>query len=527
MLISVTLRATLVVAVSAALGGCAVMTDTRTPAVEVYGEVRTAPILPINRTVTSFNEGLRCMDGQLATYGVGASLIVEDLNDRTQKVSAGTTDMFISAMSQMTRRSQAIRTVAFSDDTKNLTTFMSRAGSKEAFQLENIPTYAIRGSITQFDDNLAKKTVDGGVTLGIGQKSFLGMGASKSSSINMVALDLAAVRAKDFSLVAGVNSRNSAAILQEGWGVDGEASYKKLGVNFMTSLSKSDGKTIALRNLVELSAIELMGKLNKVPYWKCLGVSSNQPDVIAEIEDWHQAMSAGEKVAFYLRHFRAMGLVPDDGAPVPGYIVKEALRSYFKALNLVYDGKFSLKLMRAHFDANQDQILPAAMAAMEDERRLRLEIKVVLAAATSSTSGITDRGQAKFSIFNNTDSFVYCFLQDEKKAVVRVFPNPWQPQALIPALQTLALPRAGSFNVISHPKIAQTISCYTTRKDVTAHLPALLTGQGLSAIRGVNEIAGITAQFAALGEEFRESTVEFKGAEAAVFAKAPAQMAKK
>ncbi len=524
MSVAVTLRAALVVSVAATLGGCASMTDTRTPTVEGYDEVRVAPMLPINRTVTNFNEGLRCMDGQLATYGVGASLIVEDLNDRTQKVSAGTTDMFISAMSQMTRRSQAIRTVAFSDDTKNLTTFMTRAGSKEAFQLENIPAYAIRGSITQFDDNLAKKTVDGGITLGIGQKTFLGTGASKSSSINMVALDLAAVRAKDYSLVAGVNSRNSAAILQEGWGVDTEASYKKLGINFMTSLSKSDGKTIALRNLVELSAIELMGKLNKVPYWKCLGVPSSQPEVAAEIEDWNQAMGAGEKVAFYLRHFRAMGLVPDDGAPVPGYMIKEALRSYFKALNLPYDGKFSLKLMRAHFDANQDQILPAAIAAMEEERRLRLEIRVKL---TASPTSAADRGQAKFNIFNNTDSFVYCFLQDEKRAVMRVFPNPWQPQALIPALQTLALPRAGTFNLISHPKIAQSISCYTTRTDVTARLPALLTGQGLSAIRGVNEIAGITAQFAALGEEFRESSVEFKGADAAVFSKAPAQLAKK
>ncbi len=406
---TVVTRAMMVATIATTLGGCAAMTDTRTPAVEGYDEVRTAPMLPINRTVTSFNEGLRCMDGQLATYGVGASLIVEDLSDRTQKVSAGTTDMFISAMSQMTRRSQAIRTVAFSDDTKNLTTFMARAGSKEAFQLENIPTYAIRGSITQFDDNLAKKTVDGGITLGIGQKTFLGTGASKSSSINMVALDLAAVRAKDYSLVAGVNSRNSAAILQEGWGVDAEASYKKLGVNFMTSLSKSDGKTIALRNLVELSAIELMGKLNKVPYWKCLGVPSSQPEVAAEIEDWNHAMSAGEKVAFYLRHFRAMGLVPDDGAPVPGYMLKEALRSYFKALNLPYDGKLSLKLMRAHFDANQDKILPTAMAAMEEERRLRLEIKVTLV----NTAATPEHGKAKFNIFNNTDSFV---LERRKKS---------------------------------------------------------------------------------------------------------------
>ncbi len=122
---------------------------------------------------------------------------------------------------------------------------------------------------------------------------------------------------------------------------------------------------------------------------------------------------------------------------------------------------------------------------------------------------------------------MYCFLQDEKKAVIRVFPNPWQPHALIPALQTLALPRAGSFNVMSHPKMVQSISCYTTRKDVSPRLPDLLTGPGLSAIRGAKEIGAITAQFAALGEEYRESTIEFKGAEATLAAKVPTQTAKR
>lgn len=510
-------------AIPLALAGCASMTDTRTPTVEGFDQVRVTPMLPINRTVTGFNDALRCMDAQLATYGVAASLMVEDLNDRTQKVPAGTTDMFISAMSQMTRRSLAIRTVAFSDDTKNLTAFLARAGSKEAFQLENIPTYTIRGSITQFDDNLAKKTADGGVTLGIGQKTFLGVGASKSSSINMVALDLTVVRAKDYSIVPGVNARNSAAILQEGWGVDGEASYKKLGVNFMTSFSKSDGKSVALRNLVELSAIELMGKLNKLPYWKCLNVPSTQGDVAAEIEDWHQSMGSGEKVAFYLRQFRAMGLLADDGTPVPGYIFKEAFRSYFKALDLPYDGKFSKTLLRAHFNADQERILPIAMAAMEAERRNRLDVSV----AITNKPGESELGHAGFRVWVNVDSFVYCFLQDEKKSVLRVFPNPWQPAASMAARHQAVLPQPGTFNFLAHPKIAQTLSCYATRKDVAARLPTLLSGPGLTAIRGVNELDAVTAQFVALGEEFREAHVEFKGAGAMKTTRTSAQPARK
>jgi hypothetical protein len=47
-----------------------------------------APMLPINRSVTSFGDGLRCMDIFLVQYGTHASLMVEDLNDKTQKSPA-------------------------------------------------------------------------------------------------------------------------------------------------------------------------------------------------------------------------------------------------------------------------------------------------------------------------------------------------------------------------------------------------------------------------------------------------------
>lgn len=500
------LRAAVLCTIAVGLGGCASMSDTRTPTVEGYEQLRRGTMLPVSRTVTNFNDQLRCMDQQFSTYGASASLIVEDLNDKTQKVPAGTTDMFISAMSQMTRRSQSIRTVAFSDDTKNITGYMLKAGSKESFQPELIPTYAIRGSITQFDDNLAKKTADAGVTIGIGQKNFLGAGASKSSSINMVALDLAAVRARDFSIVPGVNARNSAAILQEGQGIDGEASYKKLGVNFMTSFSKSDGKTIAVRNLVELSAIELMGKLNKLPYWKCFNVPSSQPDVANEIEDWHYSMSGADKLQFYMRHFRTVGLLPEEG-PVPGPMLKEALRSYFKALNLPYDGKFSLKLMQAHFEADQEKILPAAFAHLEEEKRNRLAVDVKLLPPNAR-----DKSIASFAIVSNTDAYTYCFLQDEKKAVLRVLPNPWQPSAVLRARQPVPMPAAG-FVVQSNPRFTQNLTCFATRNDIAAKLPSVLGGAGMAPINGAADMNAVAAALSQLGEEIVQASVEFGGTE--------------
>src|SRR4051812_27045617 len=94
-----------VAAALAALTGCAGLTDTRTATVAGYDEVSKAPMLPIKRNVTSFSEGLRCMDDLFEQYGTSASLMVEDLNDKTQKSAAGTTEMFLAALSEMTRRS--------------------------------------------------------------------------------------------------------------------------------------------------------------------------------------------------------------------------------------------------------------------------------------------------------------------------------------------------------------------------------------------------------------------------------------
>ncbi|UXI68500.1 DUF4384 domain-containing protein [Tahibacter amnicola] len=478
------------------------MADTRTAVVDEYKQRTKETTLPVNRVVTSFDEPLRCMDGLLATYGAQASILVEDLNDKTQKVPAGTTEMFISAMSQMTRRSRAIRTMAFGEDMKNLSSYMVQSNSLAAFQPELIPTYTVRGSITQFDDNIAKKTADAGVTLGIASKNFLGFGGSKSTSINMLALDLTVVRSQDFSIVPGVNARNSAAILQEGTGVDGEAAVSKLGINYMTSFSKSDGKTVAVRNLVELSAIELMGKLNKVPYWKCLGVPSTQADVAAEIEDWNESMTGGEKLAFYIRHLTAMGLLADDGKPTDPEAFKTALREYFQALGLTYTGSFSLELMRAHFDADQNQIL----AKIEEARHPQWKLSLNLAPPNPSKPDVVG-----FQVAASLDSNVYCFLQDEAGTVARVYPNRWQKQSRIAAGQAIALPPPGQFEIKAHTSTPQSLQCFASQKNVDRNLGSSLGGADLTPITAVPNLASVRKVFATVAPDFVSTTIEFKG----------------
>jgi curli biogenesis system outer membrane secretion channel CsgG len=500
------MRLTQLTLLCAALSACGV-TNTRQPVMQTFDELRKGPITPVVKTVTNFDHALRCMDGQLATYGAQATILVEDLNDKTQKVPAGTTEMFLSAMSQMTRRSRAIKTVAFSDDTKNLTSYMLQAGTRDAFQPELVPTYTVRGAVTQFDDNLAKKTLDAGFALGVAQKNFIGAGGSKSSSVNMLALDLTVVRASDFSIVPGVNARNSAAILQEGWGVDGEANISKLGINFMTSFSKSDGKSVAVRNLVELSAIELMGKLNKTPYWQCFGVSNDAPDVLEEIEDWHQSMTGAEKLAFYVRHFVAIGLLPDDGQATDPLLFKEAFKSYVRALGLAYKGQFSLEVMRAHFAANQEKLLPQALAYMEEERQNRLELTMQTALQNPQAANAL----VQMQLTPNTDSSLYCYLQDEQQKIFRVYPNRWQRSATVARQEGFMLPPANAFRLRSDPQKAQSVMCVVTRSNIDQQLPDILRGADLEALSNVDSLDAVAQAFAATGVEQVVRIAQFKG----------------
>src|ERR1700740_1705018 len=73
----------------------------------------TAPV----RTVTNFTASLTCMDNLFLMYGVRDLVVIsEDLQDTTKKVSAGTKDMLISSVSNMTKRSKAVRLIAYGSD---------------------------------------------------------------------------------------------------------------------------------------------------------------------------------------------------------------------------------------------------------------------------------------------------------------------------------------------------------------------------------------------------------------------------
>jgi len=446
----------LFVAALALLGGCVSLGDTRSTTIDAYKGGNLAPALPIVRNLTSFSDGLRCMDELLAQHGAHLFLMVETIGDKTQKSPAGTTDMLLSALSSMSRRSQAIRAVAYGEDSRGITEFIRLAGTKGPFQPANVPAYTVRGGISQFDDSLARNTRDAGISLS--GKTGFGFGAGKSSAINEIALDLNLVRAADFTLVPGVSSHNKAAILQDGSGRDADVSVGKLGINFQTSLAKSDGKAIALRNLVDLAAIELVGRATKTPYWQCIGGRPDHPEVLREVDDWFEAMGVDDKVRFYLQQFRAMDLfAPQQNIGQDDF--KMAYAAYAEALAQTDTGSLSLKMFRAHFAADRARTAARTVELLEAARRQPIPIELKLEPA--------EPGRPMRPAFTSTrQAHVYCFLQDEQNKRIR---------GVYPASPQTALPSAGGRRVALNGAAAQaavderrshSLACFASRQDL-------------------------------------------------------------
>ena len=423
----------------AALAGCAAPELNR-PAEPPAGAT-TAPA----GAIANFSAGLRCMDNLLLEYGTRElPVMVEDLADPNRKLDAGMKDVLSSAVSDMSRRSRVLRLVA------------DGAGADKALSSFHAlrPEYALRGSISQADD----KTL---------------------------AVDLRMLATQDLTLVPGVASRNQAALSKRG----GE--IIKFGHSFsLWAGGTQDGPAQARRALVELGAIELIGRLAKLPYWSCLGGADDDPDVAAEIRDWYDAMAARPKeiIQYFQEQMRLRGVYdgPVDGVANPQF--KEAVARYREVLGLSREPKLSKDFLKAYLAANHRELLarvmpvvsaasqPPAPVAPQRPALAARPAPLALRVASANQARQFDRGEAiQLVVRPSRDAHVYCFLEDENRQITRFFPNRFQRASRVDASAGVQLPGAMRFEIRMNGKgVKETVSCFATERDVLAELPASL-----------------------------------------------------
>lgn len=509
----------------AALAGCQTL-EVKQQTVEQTAEIRVGPEQLPQRSITGFSPALRCMDTLMIDYGVhDVTMLTEEINDETKKLNAGTRDMLISAVSDMSRRSRAVRLVAFGKDTLNVVSFLSAAQTTAVYQA--IPRYDIKGSVSQFDENLIKNQKD----LGVGYFPYLNLGVAKDASTSMLALDLSMLTTSDMGVLPGVTSRNAVVIMKQGRGIDGDAAYHKFGINYSMNLARSEGQSQALRGLVELAVVELIGKLTKTPYWTCLGVSDPKANEETRLEmlDWYGAMAATrvELIAYFQNQMRQRGFYdgPIDGEFNPA--IDEAISNYRAQLGLSREPKLDEKFFSAFLAADHSKIQrpaqparyvapgtlattlgspaaatapassssssaaaaaapAAAAAAAQTPASQAAPLKLSVSAPNQQTRFA--RGEAiSLALAPSQDAHVYCYLQDEDGKIVRFFPNRFTRDSRIAAAKPLTLPGPMRFQLSMNSKgVPETVSCFATPRDVMPSLPQALVGIDFEPLPGAS-----------------------------------------
>ena len=456
----------------------------------VHDEVKKlqkGPSATPHKSITNFASGLRCMDNMMIEYGVkDISMLVEDLSDQTGKVNAGTKDMLITAVSGMTRRSRAIKLIPFGNDSGNLISFLGAAGSQSAYNV--IPQYDIRGSISQLDSSVVRKQTGGSIAA-----SKWGLGASESTAGSILGIDLSVLSTEDLSVLPGVTSSNAVVLFKSGKGADTDATIKKTGISFDFQVAKSEATVQALRNLIELASIELVGRLVKIPYWQCLEIPEDSPEIQREMEDWYYAMRAHNELVPYVRgQLIARGYYPMTIAN-ESLALRTAIESYQKSLGTNADGKlnysFFLQLLTGNVPESAMAATPAKIAkpiATPQPKPVYKPAKPTsapVAAITSTASPINLTLRSSRASYapgetisliasTNSSAYLFCFFTDADNNTQRFFPNRFQTDNFISAGAELPLPGNMPFDITADENgKAEYINCFASTKNVYHNLP--------------------------------------------------------
>ena len=466
------------------------------------------PVDRSQRTITNFTPALRCMDEWMFKAGTrDVTLMMEELRDATQKVPISARDMMTSAISDMTRRSRAVRLSVFGSDQGNLAQLLQQAQKTQAFSV--VPEFNLRGTISQFDEDVQRQSS----TLSLLAERAFGVRLGNELRFSVLGFDAALVRTDSFTLVPGASSKNTTVIAKRNASAgDGQGRLLGAGAVFSFDASRAEGNAQAARNMIELSAVELIGKLIRAPYWQCLGLPDDHPEVVREIEDWFFAMDESERIAFVKERLRERRYFDGalDATRSPGF--DEAMLDYRRALGLPASGPLDMAFFKRFVTAEAPTGPLAALARSPvGVTRTASSAGLVTLALTPASSKAsvqdagsttpplqvftraTGNGQAEVQLVAASAGYVYCYAQDPvTQAIQRVFPNRFVRDPRLAAGALLALPGAGRFTLDARHRFA----CIHAPREVYNDLPSSLRWGDFEDIRlaGFEQIRQAFAQ---------------------------------
>jgi len=442
------------------------------------------------RTITSFTPALKCMDNLFLSFGLKNIVITSaGIPDATSEVKAGTKEMLISAISKMSIKSRAFAFVDFDQTQTDVAQLQQLAGISKKFVA---PSYYIRGAISQLDSSVIANSVGAGLAIG-----GVDVGASKDLVVSVVSVDMNLGYLASRQIMPGISANNSIAVSRSGYGGDVGATIGKAGLSFNLSMNNSEGMHAAVRSLIELSAIEIAGKLTNVPYWRCLNIEQTNPEMLAEAKSWFDAMSQEERVLFTQRALASKGYYNGAINGIQDRSTKAATSRYRAASGLIASSRIDFQLYQSMI--NSDLALgqkpaPVKPVAAKDAAPVPLAINLTTPKGKTPVYKVKD--MLKLDVTSTQDAFVYCYYRDDGGNIARIFPNRFQPDPYMIGGKAVSIPsRNSKFDIIFDKAGAtEEIVCVGSYKEIGLELPSSLKAQDLTPLP-VRSIDDLVATF--------------------------------
>jgi hypothetical protein len=407
-----------------ALGAALLLAACATPYRPDAGDARFASqVAPLNRPLTqptrsfsSYSVALGCMDRLLRDMRMPTTLITsKNIPDPSGKVTVATKEMIITALSQMSRTSGAFRYVDYEvdlikqDTVQNLTTLLIGANQ---LQIQR-PALYVSGAVTFADINVASNDTDVGTSA-----SRLETGYSRNRSGTLIGLELHLGEFRTRTLIPGIDTANEVVISNNGWGVDVAGRIGSYGVQFNVGKEFNQGTSGAVRTLVELGVIELVGKWSRVPYWQCLSLDQTHPDFQRTLMDWFRDEEGAQLAKNIQAMLHTRGYLPSAQADAIAF--KQAVVRFQTDQDIVPHGQLSFelyeRLMRDYvqIDAQggfhrigwEQRTRPALTLIREGLTSIEIPkpIVQVLTATSTEASSVTGTTTATATELSNTAS---------------------------------------------------------------------------------------------------------------------------
>lgn len=515
---------------AALLAGCATPLDARKDTeYQSHASVADRPVVRPVRSVSSFSESLVCMDRMLREAQLPTTLITsKQFIDFSGKVPVATKEMITTSLSQMSRLSNAFRFVDFEvdiarqDTVQNLTTILL---NNNQMQLQR-PALYVSGAIAFVDQSVINNTMDAGLS---GPRVDLGYSRSRSATIIGLEVHLGDFRTR--TLIPGLDSANEVVTGGGGEGLDVGGRIGTYGVKFNVGRDYVVGTGAAVRTLVDLAMIEVVGKWAHVPYWQCLTLDQAHPHFQRVMHEWYNESGPNGQFNLVKASLTSQGYLPresetlstdhpimrralakfqaDRGLTVSGTIdfpTYEAALNHFVAL--ADDGSFT----RIGWDSSGPQAVVATAGnttsptmGLTIAKPWMIDLQIENPQPAGERSAFTVGEQVFLSATVSRASHLYCYYADSTGAVMRLLPNGLQPSSLVSANEAIRIPdwmapNPGFILEAGRPG-TEGVICIATQEDAAPKLPTDMQVPALTVMNGVQGTQGVLERFAAVTGE--------------------------